>query len=144
MPRLYDVSTGILLKRACRIETSRLMRRIFRIYTVQWTVLCSKQQLSLTSAVIFGDDAWIMWKFTLFSLRLRSLKVDVQLNKNRKQDVSGVHLPACIKHNKYLEAMLALYDYCMSMPWLDMRFNPCACLQNANTIHVKDLFFRYL
>jgi hypothetical protein len=43
------------------------------------------------------------------SLRLRSLKVDVHLNEKRIQDVSGFYLPACIKHNKYLEALRLLH-----------------------------------
>jgi hypothetical protein len=34
--------------------------------------------------------------------------------------VSGVYLPASIKHNKCLEAVLALYDSRMSMPSLDI------------------------
>jgi hypothetical protein len=148
---LYNVNTGNVLKIACKIETGPLRWRIFHIYTVQWTVcyvFCSVQwvgtQLDVTSAVILAMTYGSCGNLHSVSLRLRSLKVDVHLNKKRKQDVSGFHLPACIKHNKYLEAVLALYDCCMSMPSLDVLLNPRAFLENASTVQVKDLFFRYL
>lgn len=80
------------------------------LYAVQWTVqyfvVYIKQQLNLASPVILTMTYGSCEKLHSVSLRLRTLKVDAQSNKERKQDVDGVYLPSRIKHNKYMKGVL--------------------------------------